>query len=70
MGPFSLRGGQKMQTTLDRAWSNVVYWKMSLTTAGKLEQGEGPLQPKAVCESMIQVSLVWFVEALDYLSSI
>lgn len=24
IGPFSLRGGQKMQTRLDRAWSNMV----------------------------------------------
>lgn len=58
--PFSLRGGQKMNTGLDRAWSNIIYWKVSLTTAGELEQGESPFQPKPVCGSVIHFKTAWF----------
>lgn len=33
VGPSSLRGGQEMQTGMDRAWSSFVSWKVSLATA-------------------------------------
>jgi len=43
---------------LDGAWSNLVWWKVSLPMAGGLELDDlsGPFQPKPFCDSMISTS--------------
>ena len=52
---------ETFKVRLDRALSNLVSWKMSLPTAGVLDQMifKGPFQPKLLHDSMVKGTGTW-----------